>query len=78
MANIKLNMNDAEYDRIKEAFAKTFIADPSAMTDAEKKTLVDTKVAEYVSDIVVAQDKREAMEAAAAAATPPPPVITPE
>jgi predicted ABC-type transport system involved in lysophospholipase L1 biosynthesis ATPase subunit len=75
MANIKMTMTDAEYDRIKDAFARAYVANPELLTDADKKLLVDTKVKEFVTDVVVAQDKAAA---AAAVVVPDPPVITPE
>ena len=62
MANITLTMNNADYDRITNAFLYTFVAgDTSQWTTQQKKNLVNGKVDEYVTSIVVSAEKSQAV-----------------
>ncbi len=62
MANITLTMNNADYDRITDAFLYTFVAgDTSGWTNQQKKDFVNQKVDEYVTSIVVSAEKSQAV-----------------
>lgn len=75
MANINMTMSNADYDRIMNAFLYTFVpASVSATwTNQQKKAFLDGKIDEYVTSVVTAAEKSQAV---AAVPNPTPPDIS--